>query len=156
MTIAEFARSRGREPDTVATYIRRHPDAFKGHTKMIGNTMRLDDAALAILDEVYPPPAPVEIVVDTDALQRLADAQDRIIMLQDRMMQQAQVLADLQAEKVLLEDRQSRAEADVQASAARIADLEQRLAAADARAQAADQEADRLRRRGLIDRIFNR
>lgn len=57
----DFADGRGVNPDTIATYIRRHPELFDGHTQKSSNKLLLDDEAVELLNKVYPAPAPEEI-----------------------------------------------------------------------------------------------
>lgn len=59
--LKDFAEGRNVSAHTIATYIRRHPEAFEGHTGMEGNKLQLDEEAVAILNKVYPLPAPEEI-----------------------------------------------------------------------------------------------
>ena len=56
--LRDFAEERQTKTHTIATYIRRHPDEFKGHIKMDGNKMAIDDVAVELLSKVYKLPAP--------------------------------------------------------------------------------------------------
>lgn len=109
--LVKFAESRGVNPDTVATYIRRHPEVFSGHTQQQGNKLLLDDDAVKILDEKYPLPKPVEIINGVDptlyqnALERLEKAKDLVIQLKDAKSQLELDLAKKESEQLLLEEK---------------------------------------------------
>ena len=110
MNISEFARSRGIEPQTVRHYVNDHED-IKKHTKKVGKTVELSEEAIELLDKIYPFPRPVQLMngVDPDehkAVQdKLAAAQEFIIKLQNKMMEDQKLIAQAEAQKMLLEDK---------------------------------------------------
>lgn len=105
ISLSSFAKSREVSADTVATYIRRHKETFKGMTERQGNKMFLDDRAVELLEEVYPLPKPIEIIEDTESRQKLIMAQEYIIQLQAKMTEQATLLAKAESTQALLESK---------------------------------------------------
>lgn len=172
MFLKDFAEMRGVKPDTVATYIRRHPE-IAALTSTEGYHMVLSEEAIDILDKKYPMPKPVQVIQDTESLKKLNDAQEFIIKLQEKMMQMAEENSRLaiQAEKVLMleaaeqekADRISKLEADIdrrddlldeekqahQNTASELADTQKQLADTQ-------QELERMKNRSLWQRIFNK
>lgn len=106
MTIAEFCKGRNVDTQAIRKYIERHPDDFKGHTGKKGREITLDDHALAILEDKYPFPAPVEVIEDVEARRKLIQAQEMIIQLQTRLQDQTAAIAHAEATRMLLEDRE--------------------------------------------------
>ena len=103
--LREFAAERKEQPSTVATYIRRHPEEFSGHTQMDGKKMLLDEHALELLDKVYPLPKPVEVIPDTESREQLLKAREIIISLQHEMLGMKQQIAEAEATRLLLDDK---------------------------------------------------
>ena len=99
MTITEFCKGRGIDSQAVRKYIERHPEHFTGHTGKTGREITLDDHAIDILEDKYPFPRPVEIIKDTETMEKLLKAQETIIQLQARLVR-------AETAKVLLEDRE--------------------------------------------------
>ncbi len=144
MNITEFAASRNKTVGAISNYIRRHGQQFKDLTRKEGNTIVLDDKAIEILNGVYPVPKPVEIIKgipeeeyrrkceELDKAQKdLIQAKDMIIALQSQIADKELKLKDLEIVKARLEDKQIQ--------------LDQ-----------VENEIERLKNRGLIDRILNR
>ena len=157
MNISEFARSRGVEPQTVRHYGNDHED-IKKHTKKVGKTVELSDEAIELLDKVYPLPRPVQLVngVDPDehkAVQdKLTAAQEFIIKLQNKMMEDQKLLAQAEAQKQLLEDKEAQlnaAKVEGEKKDTEIDDLKK--ANEDLRV-----ELERLKNRSFFDRLFNK
>lgn len=157
MNISEFARSRGVEPQTVRHYVNDHED-IKKHTKKVGKTVELSDEAIELLDKVYPLPRPVQLVngVDPDehkAVQdKLTAAQEFIIKLQNKMMEDQKLLAQAEAQKQLLEDKEAQlnaAKVEGEKKDTEIDDLKK--ANEDLRV-----ELERLKNRSFFDRLFNK
>ncbi len=150
MNISEFARSRGEEPQTVRHYINDHPE-IKKHTRKNGKSVELDDEAIELLDKVYPLPRPVQMLNGVDpeehkaVMDKLASAQEHIIKLQDKMMEDQKLIAQAEAQQLLLEDKNSQLEAA--RSEVEIKDTEIK----DLRA-----ELERLKNRSFLDRLFNK
>ena len=136
MFLKDFAEIRGIKADTVATYIRRHPE-IAAMTSSEGYHMVLSDEAVEILDKKYPLPKPVQIIQDTESLKKLAEAQNFIIKLQEKMLEMSEENRNLalQAEKVLL------LEAAEQEKAERIGKLEADI---DRRDEILDQKEQEL------------
>lgn len=105
MKIKEFAESRGVEKDTVLRYIKRHPEAFDGHTRLSGNRLEVDAAALEILEKQYPLPRPVEIIEDVATIRELAETRKQLIELQGKYNEACCRLAQAEATQILLDDR---------------------------------------------------
>ncbi len=157
MNISEFARSRGIEPQTVRHYVNDHED-IKKHTKKVGKTVELSDEAIELLDKIYPLPRPVQLVngVDPDehkAVQdKLTAAQEFIIKLQNKMMEDQKLLAQAEAQKQLLEDKEAQlnaAKVEGEKKDTEIDDLKK--ANEDLRV-----ELERLKNRSFFDRLFNK
>lgn len=75
MTIKEFIKNRTCERQAVQRYILRHPELFDGHIVKQGKEFDLDDVAVRILAEKYPLAKPVQVIQgipqeDYDALDR--------------------------------------------------------------------------------------
>jgi len=93
--LRDFAEERQVKSHTVATYIRRYPDLFDGHTGMDGNKMTLDETAVEILSKVYRPAPPEQdwksayerldnvTMLYIDALERLNAATGKLNELQN-------------------------------------------------------------------------
>lgn len=107
MKLVDFAKSRNERPDTIRKYISRHQEEFAGHTNKSGNKMELDEEAVELLEEVYPLPAPVEVIVDTTSREELIRTQKLLIQAQQEMMRMQTLVAQAEAQKILLEDRES-------------------------------------------------
>ena len=105
MYLKDFAESRNESSHTIATYIRRHPEEFDGHTSLSGNKLVLDEEAMAILDKVYPLPKPVEVIVDHESRDMLIVAQNEISRLKDKILQMQEQVALAEATQMLLEDK---------------------------------------------------
>ena len=105
ISVRQFAESRNEQPNTVLTYIRRHQSDFDGHVWTDNRKMMIDEYAVELLSEVYPLPAPVEVVVDTESREKLLHAQETIIRLQDALMESQNRVAIAESQKLLLEER---------------------------------------------------
>lgn len=104
ITIAEFAKSRNVDRDTVNAFIRNHSE-IKKQTQKQGKNIVIDTEceAFALLDKQYPLPTPVQIIEDTESRQKLIKAQELIIQLQSKLLEQAEQIAKAGAS---LEDKQ--------------------------------------------------
>lgn len=107
ISIADFARSRGQEKNTVNMYLRRHPEIQKETVKR-GKSRYLDteSAAFKMLESIYPLPKPVEIIEDTEARRQLIDAQQMIIKLQQQLVEAAPKIALAEQNQRLFDDMQ--------------------------------------------------
>ncbi len=106
-TITDFARERNVEPDTVTTYIRRHPEIQKFIiTKGKKSAIDTLSDGYQMLEEQYPYPKPIQVVEDTESQKKLIKAQELIIQLQERLQEATTQIADAKAMQLLLEDRE--------------------------------------------------
>lgn len=164
--LTNFAESRNEKPDTIRKYISRHKEDFDGHCSFCGTKMEIDDDAVAMLDLVYPLPKPIEIIEDTESRKELIKAQKLIIQLQQKISEQSLALAQAEATKMLLEDKEEQLKEKKDELEEKKNDLlqaRQEIAFERARADTerikADEvqkEIDRLKNRGLFDRILNK
>lgn len=172
MFLKDFAEVRGVKADTVATYIRRHPE-IAALTSTEGYHMVLSEEAIDILDKKYPMPKPVQVIQDTESLKKLNEAQQTIILMQKKMLEMAAENKELalQAEKVLMLEAAKQENAETigkleaeleykngklddeqqahQATAAELADTQKQLSDAQ-------QELERLKNRNFFQRLFNK
>ena len=171
MNISDYAKSRGVEPQAVSRYINRHSSAYEGLVAKEGRHVVLSDAAIAKLDDVYPLPKPVEVIVDHVSRDKLILAQEQIIHLQQQLADQAGLIADAKYHQLLLEQRSEELDREREAAARQreeIASLGGRIAQQDADLAQRDAEIQLLREQletekarrakiehaGLLDRIF--
>ena len=172
MNITEFARQRGVEPQTVRHYINEHAE-IKKHTTKNGKSVELLAEAEKLLDQKYPLPKPIEIIEDKESRQKLIQAQELIVQLQqkqlelmERIADQSTAIAKAEAQTILLEDK----ERQLQERDKQIKELGQRLnekeyELSEQRSELEEekeqkleavQEVERLKNRGLWDRIMNK
>ena len=164
MNIKEFAQGRGVDPQAVSRYIARHSDEFDGLITRDGKSSVLSDEAIEILDDVYPLPRPVEVVVDHVSREKLVQAQDQIIRLQKQLMDQTALIADSKYNKLLLEQRNdeiarkekeiSQLDDTLQQKDDEIRRLQEQLAKVSSDLSAEQKQRERMEQSGLITRIF--
>lgn len=162
MTLKEFAESRGIDYSTLMQWLWRHPELRQQMDKN-GKSYELapESEVYAALDEKYPPPKPVQIVQDEEARQALAEAQKKIEILQDRLLQAGEQLRELEGTRLLLEQRNQELEqlqlreAEARGAAERAEAAQKRAEeeAADARAKAEQQEKTAREARDEADRL---
>lgn len=159
LKLSSFAEERNIDKDTISQYIRRHPEMFDGHTKIEGKIMYLDDAAVGLLEEKYPLPKPIQIIEDVETIKELAEtskqlakAREMIIVLQNELMSKQEEISDLrgtvakiEAKEVLLTDKQNQIE-----------ELKAERAENKETLESMQREIDRLKNRGLIERLLNK
>lgn len=164
MNISEFARSRGEEPQTVRHYINSHPD-IKKHTRKNGKETELTDEAIELLDKVYPLPRPVQLVngVDPeehkDVQDKLTAAQEFIIKLQNKMMEDQKLLAQAEAQKILLEDRESQLKIATEEGEKKDTEIDlqkKKIEEQNRQLEELKNKNERLKNRSLFERIFNK
>ena len=143
MNISDFAKSRGIEPQTVSRYISRHADEFDGLVTKEGKSVVLSDEALEKLDEVYPNPKPVEIIVDHASRDRLIVAQEKIIQLQQQLADQAALVAEAKFHQLLLEQRDE----EIARRKEEIAQMGEQISSRDGQLQQKDDEIRQLQER---------
>lgn len=163
MNLSDFARTHGVDPQTVQRYISRHPE-LRNSTIKEGKEVRLLAAGIAALEEVYPPPKPLQIIEGVPqeryaaALEKLAAAEAQIAEIQTQRLTDQRQLAQLEATQLLLGDREKQLEEE------RIRSREEQEKAkfADQKAeeysheiQILKAEIERLKSRSLWDRIRN-
>ena len=111
MTITEFCKGREVDSQAVRRYIERHPEEFENHTGKKGRETTLDEEALRILEQKYPLAKPVQIIngVDpedyADALRKIGQLQETIIMMQNARQEDLQKIAAAEASQMLLEEK---------------------------------------------------
>ena len=164
MNISEFARSRGIEPQTVRHYVNDH-EYIKKHTKKVGKTVELSEEAIELLDKIYPLPRPVQLMngVDPDehkAVQdKLTAAQEFIIKLQNKMMEDQKLLAQAEAQKILLEDRESQLKIATEEGEKKDTEIDlqkKKIEEQNRQLEELKNENERLKNRSLFERIFNK
>lgn len=165
MFLKDFAEIRGVKADTVATYIRRHPE-IAALTSSEGYQMVLSDEAIEILDKKYPMPKPVQIVQDTESLKKLAEAQAKLNELHEKYEEllKTNTKLALQAGRVqLLQEANDKNEEKIASQTVELADLKAEKQQLEARAGTAEQELaearqelDRLKNRSFFQRLFNK
>lgn len=151
MNLADFASQHNVQRDAVAQYIRRHPEEFRGHTSNQGKKLILDEVAIELLEKKYPL-RPIEVVEDVATLRELAEAHKALAAANAKLAELQGHAAALEATKILLEDREQQLVAEREARAAAEKEI-LRLSTENAVAAA---EVERLKNRGLFDRIRNR
>ena len=168
--LVNFAKQRNVKADTIATFIRRHPEVFEGHVKQQGNRMILDEKAEEILDEKYPMPKPVVIVNGLDleeerelkakleeALLLLARSESRRADLEKALAEQKGLIESYESKVLALETQKdseimvlkSEKEAD-----RRVFEVE--LDTLKTKNEELDKEIQRMLNRSLFERIFNK
>lgn len=158
MNITEFASARNEQSQTISIFIKRHPEQFEGHTRKVGKTVELDEVALEILEKQYPLPRPVQLLNGVDpeehkAVQdKLTAAQDFIIKLQNKMMEDQKLLAQAEAQKQLLEDKEAQLNAAKVEGEKKDTEIEEQKK----KIEELKNENERLRNRSLFERIFNK
>ena len=164
MNISEFARSRGIEPQTVRHYVNDH-EYIKKHTKKVGKTVELSEEAIELLDKIYPLPRPVQLVngVDPeehkDVQDKLTAAQEFIIKLQNKMMEDQKLLAQAEAQKILLEDRESQLKIATEEGEKKDTEIDlqkKKIEEQNRQLEELKNENERLKNRSLFERIFNK
>lgn len=165
MNITEFAGARNEQAQTISIYIKRHPELFEGHTRKVGKTVELDEVALEILEKQYPLPRPVQLMNGVDpeehkAVQdKLTAAQEFIIKLQDKMMEDQKLLAQAEAQKILLEDRESQLKIATEEGEKKDTEIDlqkKKIEEQNRQLEELKLENERLKNRSLFERIFNK
>lgn len=155
MNITEFAASRNKTVGAISNYMRRNKEQFKGLTRKEGNTIVLDDKAIEILERVYPVPKPVQVINGVpeeeyrkkleeldQARKDLLAAKDLVISLQNQINENQLKLKDAEMDKLKLEDKSKTQDIELEAERKKVSDLAA--------------EVEKLKNRGLIDRLLNR
>lgn len=166
MKIAEFAKSRNVSIDTIHKYIRRNSEAFDGHITNEGKRFILDEEAVRLLNEKYPLPRPIEVIDDIETIKELsetrrelADAQKRILDLQGQLLSVTAKLAHAEAMEMMLEDKKNQLlKAENEISDLRIENRTnyEKLSQLESANTEHLIELERLKNRGLIERILNK
>ena len=165
MNLTEFAESRNVKINAISNYMSRHAEKFAGHTKKVGKSIELDEVALSILDEKYPLPRPVQIMNGVDPEEhkvvqdKLAAAQDFIIKLQNKMMEDQKLLAQAEAQKQLLEDKEEQlnaAKVEGEKKDTEIDEQKKKIEEQNRQLEELKNENERLKNRSLFERIFNK
>ena len=160
MNIADFARSHDASPDAVRMWISRNPDKFPegAITRKSGHRdAELSAAAVAVLEQAYPLPKPVQVVQhDPQDLEELRILRERVAALQDTVIATQQ--ARIEAGKENGEMRQKLAvnAALIEAKEKEAETREKETAALQERLEEAESRAERLKGRGLWARLLNK
>ena len=144
MLLKDYAESRQKKTDTLRKFISRHEE-FTGHTKHGKKGLEIDEEAVKLLDESFPPPVEIVAAPDAELQKKVMQLQEVIIKLQAQQadLQAKAALAD--ARSLLLEDREQR-----------IQELKTEKETAEHRAAELDAELERIRNRNLWQRIFDK
>lgn len=116
MKITEFLQGRDVERQAVTRYISRHDEIFNGHVTREGKELDLDNYAVSVLKEVYPPLKPVTIIKGVSheeyerVMKELIKAQKEKDEIQNRLLETAEQIASANATKMLLEDKAAQIE----------------------------------------------
>lgn len=149
MLVTEFLQGRHVNRQSVTRYIQRHAAEFKGHTRMKGKELDLDEFAVQLLNEQYP--MILNVVEDNyrdkyeTAIEKLAAAYEQLSEAQKVVAEAVEFRITTEQKMLVLEDKANKVET-----------LEEQLKAAERERDQAKAEVTELRRRKLIDRIFNR
>ena len=112
MKIGQFIQGRGVERQAVSRYINRHKEEFNGHISKDGKEMELDSYAVSVLEEVYPLAKPVTIIEGVPheeyirLQEELINSHKIISDLQNRLIEQQNVLTDMKVSYALLETKE--------------------------------------------------
>lgn len=160
MNIADFARSHDASPDAVRMWISRNPDKFpegaisrkSGH-----RDAELSAAAVAVLEQVYPLPKPVQIVQhDPEDVEELRVLRKRVDALQDTLIATQQALIETEREKGEAQRQLAANAALIEAKEKEAETREKETAALQERLEEAESRAERLKGRGLWARLLNK
>lgn len=185
MNLKQYAEGKYLSPSTVTKYIKAHQAQFEGLIVKRGHSLELSDTAVELLnlhfgkraESALPDAVASEL---SDLRMQLLRAQERIIQLQDEQQEHATLIAAAKAQQLLADTAQAElAERNQQLLAAQadVSDLKVKTAtmqalidyqtealdlakkgqeAAEGKAAELSGELDRLRSRGLWQRILNR
>ena len=165
--LKEFAEGRNVNPHTVATYVRRHPDLFDGHTELDGKKLLLDDTAVEVLSKVYPALPPEDIWTPGakrkyDELQeelREADKEIRILNQENREYRKMELeYRALQTEYQLqltaaIDEKTAELQKEHEELKSLKAHLEKELASEMRRREEAEIQAERMKKAGFFERL---
>ncbi len=171
MTISEFARVRGVEPQAVSRYLSRHPE-IKDLTTKEGKSVVLSEKAMELLEKQYPLPSPVQVVQGVPQeehialLKKLQEKQDAYEALQEKMIGMSAKLAQAEATQLLLESKEKQLKEtkgeledikiELRSERANRITAEEAAKNLEKDLSTATEEMERLKARGLWDRIFNK
>jgi len=178
ISIRDFAKTRNQDADTVLTWIRRHPEV-SAHCFVEGKDkyIELDTEGYTLLDIQYPLPKPIEVVTDYESRNKLLEAQNIIIQLQEQIREQAVQIAEQKATQLLLEDRTAQLKAEQEAhnkdkeqaivreqeakeqterERQRADEAERKLEEAEKRAKASEEQVNKMKNSGFFARIFKK
>lgn len=179
MTLKEFAEGRGIDYSTLMQWLWRHPELRQQMEKR-GKSYILnhESEVYAELDKKYPPPKPIQVIKDDEARQALTEAQKKIELLQDRLLQAGEQLRELEGTRLLLEQRnqeleqlqlreaearkatekaeeaKKQAEDEAREARAEADRLRTEAAEAEKAAEEAKSRVNRMESAGLLERIF--
>lgn len=177
MTLKEFSESHGVNIGAVSVYIKRHPDLFKDLINQSNTDKRsvdLSEEAVQILEKKYPVPEPVIVYNHhPDDLEMIKQKDQQILILTDMLKKEhdkntlleterestAALRIQIEDHKYRLEEEKKRSEeersrADQSLEAAHTAQIE--LEKEKILREKAEEELERIRKRGFWARVLNR
>ena len=115
-SISDFSSIRQQDRGTVNAWIRCH-DEVNSACQMIGKEKYIDTSSEAykLLEKQYPLPKPIEIIVDNESRNKLLQAQELIIRLQEQLREKDLEIAQKGAVQLLLEDKEKQLAAEQEA-----------------------------------------
>lgn len=156
--VSDFARRYGLQRNTVTSYVRRHPEIFKGHARKDGREVLLDEQGVIALEKAYCP----QVIVDRVNAVKLEDASDQITALstdKEKLMKEViDYRAKYEAYKQLyegLQDSLKTAENDRESARKEVVDIKVQYATQKVEMEHLQAEVERLKHRNLIQRMFN-
>ena len=160
MNIADFARSHDASPDAVRMWISRNPDKFPegAITRKSGHRdAELSAAAVAVLEQAYPLPKPVQVIQhDPEDVEELRLLRKRVDTLQETLIATQQALLEVEREKGEVQRQLAVNAALIEAKEKEAETREKETAALQERLEEAESRAERLKGRGLWARLLNK
>lgn len=160
MNIADFARAHDASPDAVRMWISRNPDKFPegAITRKSGHRdAELSAAAVAVLEQAYPMPKPVQVIQhDPEDVEELRLLRKRVDTLQETLIATQQALLEVEREKGEVQRQLAANAVLIEAKEKEAETREKETAALQERLEEAESRAERLKGRGLWARLLNK
>jgi len=151
LNMSEFLKGREVKANTLSNYVTRHPELFEGHVKREGKNTFFDDEAVRILEEKYPIAKPVVIVnglsqeEERELRKRLQQSQELLLAMQNELTNTKLQLAEKETLSLRIEMKDEKIE-----------QLSREVDELKTTNQELKEAIEKDRKRGLIQRIFNR
>lgn len=158
MKITEFLQGRDVERQAVTRYISRHDEIFNGHVTREGKELNLDNYAVSVLKEVYPPLKPVTVIKGVAheeyerVMNELIKTQKEKDELQNRLLETAEQIASANATKILLEDK----EKQLEDKSKQIEKLEMEQTALKSNLEKVQEQLDAEKAKSWLDKLFKK